>query len=53
MKFKYTGSEKEQTIRGIAFAKGKPVEVDAELAEKLTAHPDYQPVRRKTNANKK
>lgn len=51
MKIKYTGSQKEITIRGVTFAGKKPVEVDdPSLIEKLLAMPDFEEARAKNKS---
>lgn len=52
MKFKWTGAQDEITIRGVTFAKGKAVDVDEELAAKVSGIEGFKPVKaRKSNGN--
>lgn len=52
MRFKYTGSQKEITFRGVTFKKGTAKEVkDESLAYKLSLNPDFTQV--KDGKNKK
>jgi hypothetical protein len=56
MKFKYTGPDDENVMRGVTFPKGKPVKVDDEsLAAKISAldyFEEVKPKKAKANADK-
>lgn len=50
MKFKYTGDEKETTLRGVTFRKGKATAVkDDLLAAKLSNLEDFEEVKASGN----
>lgn len=53
MKFKYTGDQDEITLRGVTFEKGKAVDVDEALAEKISVLDYFTEVKARKNAKDK
>lgn len=53
MKFKYTGPDDEITLRDVTFPKGKAVDVDEGLAEKISVLDYFKAVKPRAKRNDK